>query len=152
MVSASLVAVLVVSTTAAQSPEVKSHHDVTSAGSIPAQNPNRSNDGGLTDTQPGAAMDADLADRVRRSVVADRNLSSYAAKISIVARNGDVHLSGLIQNEGEKAQIASKAAAVAGPRHVVNDLRVMPNVADGAGLREFLQRASELRPAVIAAN
>jgi hyperosmotically inducible periplasmic protein len=97
-------------------------------------------------------MDTDLADRVRRSVVADRNLSSYAGKITIVSNNGTVHLTGLVQNEGEKAQIASKAAAVAGQCRIVNDLRIMPNVADGSGLRELLQRASEPRPAVVAAN
>jgi hyperosmotically inducible periplasmic protein len=128
-----------------------------SAASDPARSANRSDPvdsiaAGVTEAQPASAIDADLAERVRRKVVADRNLSSYAAKITIVARNGDVHLSGLIQNEGEKAQIGSKAASVAGPRHVVNDLRVMPNVADGSGLREFLQRASEPRPAVVAAN
>jgi len=158
MAPASLVAVLFVSITAAQTSENKSHVYPKPVASIPAQSLNRSDPekpiaGSLTDVvQPESAVDADLADRVRRKVVADRNLSSYAAKISIVARNGDVHLSGLIQNEGEKAQIASKAAAVAGTRHVVNDLRVMPNVVDGSGLREFLQRASEPGPAVIAAN
>ena len=62
-----------------------------------------------SDTQPESPMDADLADRVRRSVVCDRDLSSYAAKINIVANYGIVHLSGLVQNEGEKAQIAFKA-------------------------------------------
>jgi hyperosmotically inducible periplasmic protein len=106
----------------------------------------------LSGTQPESAKDADLADRVRRTVVADRNLSSYAAKINIVANDGNVQLSGLVQNEGEKAQIASKAAAIAGQRHVVNALKVMPNVADGTGLRELLRRASEPPAAVVAAN
>lgn len=111
-----------------------------------------SNARSLTYTQTTSAMDADLAERVRRSVVADRNLSSYAAKINIVSNDGTVLLSGLVQNDGEKAQIASKAAIVAGQRHIVNDLRVMANVPDGTALRELLRRASAPRAAVVAAN
>jgi hypothetical protein len=96
--------------------------------------------------------DADLAERVRRNIVADRNLSSHAAKISIVATNGEIRLSGLVQNEGEKAQIAAKAATVAGQGHVVNDLRVMTNVPDGAALRALLEQARMPRTPVAAAN
>ena len=102
--------------------------------------------------QTPSAIDADLAERVRRNIVADRNLSTHAAKISIVATNGEIRLSGLVQNEGEKAQIASKAATVAGQAHVVNDLRVMTNVPDGAALRALLEQASMPRTPVAAAN
>ena len=97
-------------------------------------------------------INADLAERVRRNIVADRNLSSYAAKVTIVATDDEVRLTGSVQNEGEKAQIASKAAALAGRRRVVNDLRIMTNVPDGAGLRALLEQASMPRTPVAAAN
>ena len=99
-----------------------------------------------------SAIDADLAERVRRSVVVDRNLSTYAAKITIVANDGNVRLSGVVQNEGEKAQIGSKAAEIVGPRHVVNDLQVMPAATAGTTLRDLIRQAGVPRAAVTAAN
>ena len=105
----------------------------------------------LAGAQSVSAIDTDLADRVRRSVVADRNLSTYAAKINIVANDRNVRLSGLVQNEGEKAQIGSKAAAIAGQRHVVNDLQVMPAATAGNALRDLIRQASEPRATAVAA-
>jgi hypothetical protein len=105
----------------------------------------------LAGAQSVSAIDADLADRVRRSVVADRNLSTYAAKITIVANDRNVRLSGLVQNEGEKAQIGSKAAAIAGQQQVVNDLQVMPAATAGNTLRDLLRQASEPRATAVAA-
>jgi osmotically-inducible protein OsmY len=113
---------------------------ILATGSAGAQTPSSSSQSQVE--QSMSAMDADLADRVRRTVAADRNLSTHAAKINIVASDGTVRLTGLVQNEGEKAQIASKAAAVAGQSHVVNDLRIMTDVADASGLRELLRQAS----------
>lgn len=86
-----------------------------------------------------SGIDTDLAERVRRSVVADRNLSTYAAKITIVATGGNIRLSGKVQNEGEKAQIGSKAAAIVGQRHVVNDLELMPAAKAGTALRDSVR-------------
>jgi hypothetical protein len=105
----------------------------------------------LAGAQSVSAIDTDLADRVRRSVEADRNLSTYAAKINIVASHRNVRLSGLVQNEGEKAQIGSKAAAIAGQRHVVNDLQVMPAATAGNTLRDLIRRAGEPRATAVAA-
>jgi osmotically-inducible protein OsmY len=105
----------------------------------------------LAGAQSVSAIDTDLADRVRRSVEADRNLSTYAAKINIVASHRNVRLSGLVQNEGEKAQIGSKAAAIAGQRHVVNDLQVMPAATADNTLRDLIRRAGEPRATAVAA-
>ena len=99
-----------------------------------------------------SAIDTDLAGRIRRSVVADRNLSTYAAKITIVAHDSSVRLSGLVQNEGEKAQIGVKAAAIAGQRHVVNDLQVMPTTTAGTELRDMIRQANEPRAAAPSVN
>jgi hypothetical protein len=105
----------------------------------------------LAGAQSVSAIDTDLADRVRRSVEADRNLSTYAAKINIVASDRNVRLSGLVQNEGEKAQIGSKAAAIAGQRHVVNDLQVMPVATAGNALHDLIRQAGEPRATTVAA-
>jgi osmotically-inducible protein OsmY len=105
----------------------------------------------LAGAQSVSAIDTDLADRVRRSVEADRNLSTYAAKINIVASHRNVRLSGLVQNEGEKAQIGSKAAAIAGQRHVVNDLQVMPAATADNALRDLIRQAGEPRATAVAA-
>jgi osmotically-inducible protein OsmY len=117
--------------------------------------PQSSNSNALAEKQGVSAIDADLADRVRRTVAADRYLSSYAAKISVVAQDGKIRLSGLVQNEGEKAQIGSKAAAIVGARRVVNELEILPAAAAATAansLRDLLQQASEPRRTAVAAN
>jgi hyperosmotically inducible periplasmic protein len=119
------------------------------AGAQAPSSPARSS---LAEGQSMSALDADLADRVRRTVVADRNLSTYAAKITVVASDGNVHLSGMVQNEGEKAQIGSKAAAIVGQRHVVNDLQVMSAAAASNALRDLLRAASAPAAPPVAAN
>jgi len=76
------------------------------------------------DTQGNNSADVDLTARIRKSVMADKNLSAYAHNVKIVAVNGTVTLNGVVRNSDEKAQIGAKAASVAGEEHVVNDLTV----------------------------
>jgi hyperosmotically inducible protein len=76
------------------------------------------------DSQSNSSADVDLAARIRKSVMADKNLSTYAHNVKIVAVNGTVTLNGVVRNSDEKAQIGAKAASVAGEEHVVNDLTV----------------------------
>jgi hyperosmotically inducible protein len=76
------------------------------------------------DQQPNNATDMDLTQRIRRSVTADKNLSTYAHNVKIVTANGTVTLNGVVRSEDEKAEVGRKAAAVAGTDHVVNELKV----------------------------
>jgi hyperosmotically inducible protein len=67
-----------------------------------------------------------LTKRIRKSVLADKNLSTYGHNVKIVAVNGTVTLNGVVRSEQERDEIGTKAAKVAGNDHVVNDLTVAP--------------------------
>jgi osmotically-inducible protein OsmY len=74
--------------------------------------------------QSGQTSDRDLTAKIRRSVVDDKSLSTYAHNVKIITTNGAVTLKGPVQSEQEKQQIADKAAAVVGPGKVDNQLTV----------------------------
>ena len=76
------------------------------------------------DKQANDATDMEVTQRIRRSVVADKNLSTYAHNVKIVTANGTVTLNGVVQSGDEKADIGRKAAAVVGADRVVNELKV----------------------------
>jgi osmotically-inducible protein OsmY len=85
-----------------------------------------SNSTGNADDQKQNASDVKLTAEIRKSVVGDKSLSTYAHNVKIVAVNGSVTLNGVVRSEEEKRTIEMKAAQVAGKDHVVNDLKVQP--------------------------
>lgn len=109
-------------------------HDSTTASSTrPTQSDNTksnrqdaSNTNATADEQRNNATDLDLTQRIRRSVMADKGLSTYGHNVKIVAVNGTVTLNGVVRSADEKARIGAKSASIAGKEHVVNDLKVEP--------------------------
>ena len=103
-----------------------------SASSSPASDNTRtnkddaSNRAKTADMQKNDAADLELVKRIRSSVVADKNLSTYGHNVKIVAANGTVTLNGVVRSADEKSQVGAKATAIAGQEHVVNDLKVQP--------------------------
>jgi osmotically-inducible protein OsmY len=87
----------------------------------------RSNAAATADAQTNKSSDIDLTKRIRKSVMADKALSTYAHNVKIVTVNGRVTLNGVVRSEQEKGAIEMKAAAVAGQENVINDLKVAPN-------------------------
>jgi osmotically-inducible protein OsmY len=81
-------------------------------------------------TAAGTADNADdrtIMQRIRKNLVTDKCLSTYAHKIKIVCTNGTVTLSGVVRSEDEISAVEMKAVWVVGPGHVINDLTVAPN-------------------------
>jgi hyperosmotically inducible periplasmic protein len=78
------------------------------------------------DAQKDNANDRTITQSIRKSVMADKALSTYAHNVKIVAVNGSVTLNGVVRSEQEKASVEAKAAAVVGQSHVTNDLKVSP--------------------------
>ena len=72
------------------------------------------------DQQQENKSDRELARNVRRSLIKDKSLSSYAHNIKIVAQNGKVTLKGPVRSAEEKQAIEMKAAEVAGGPDKVN--------------------------------
>ena len=67
-----------------------------------------------------------LSDKIRRSIVAEKSLSTDAHQVKIVAKNGRVTLSGPVRSESEKRIVQQKAFDVVGLRNVKSEIEVSP--------------------------
>ncbi len=61
------------------------------------------------DHQKMNASDQKLTQTIRKSVMADKSLSSYAHNVKIIAMNGMVTLKGPVRSDDEKKAIVAKA-------------------------------------------
>ena len=66
------------------------------------------------DQQKENSSDRTLAQQVRRALVKDKSLSTYAHNIKVIAQDGVVTLKGPVHSDQEKQAIEAKAAEVAG--------------------------------------
>jgi len=73
------------------------------------------------DQQKMNKSDQNLSAAIRKSIVADKGLSTYAHNIKVIAQNGDVTLKGPVKSDDEKKSVLSKAAEVTGSAQRVHD-------------------------------
>jgi osmotically-inducible protein OsmY len=66
------------------------------------------------DQQKENSSDRALAQQVRRALVKDKSLSTYAHNIKVIAQDGVVTLKGPVHSDQEKQAIEAKAAEAAG--------------------------------------
>ena len=76
------------------------------------------------DQQHGNVSDRELTAKIRRSVVADKSLSTYGHNVKIIVAGGAVTLKGPVHSEDEKQKIAAEAGAVVGESKVTNQITV----------------------------
>jgi len=76
------------------------------------------------DQQKENRSDRDITQQVRRAIVKDKSLSTYAHNVKIITQNGQVTLKGPVRSEEEKQAIEAKAAEVAGNNNVTSQLDV----------------------------
>src|ERR1700730_4258932 len=103
----------------------------TAPGTVPTDNTKSntldpSNTAATADAQKDNAGDRTIPPRIRKSLVTDKALSTYAHNVKILSVNGTVTLNGVVRSEEEKSAIEAKAVSVAGKGNVVNDLKVAP--------------------------
>lgn len=70
--------------------------------------------------------DREIMRNIRRALVDDKSLSTYAHNIKIIAQNGKVTLKGPVRSEEEKNTVEQKAAGVAGQGNVTSELTIKP--------------------------
>jgi len=70
--------------------------------------------------------DLEITRRIRRLIVEDKQLSTYAHNVKIITQDGMVNLKGPVQSAVEKANVEKKALEVAGKDKVVSQLEVAP--------------------------
>jgi hyperosmotically inducible protein len=88
------------------------------------QDSNRNN---TAEQQKENPSDRELTQHVRKALMQDKSLSTYAHNVKVISQNGTVTLKGPVHSDDEKQAIEAKAAEVAGKDKIVNDLTVVPN-------------------------
>ena len=73
------------------------------------------------DQQKENVPDRDLTQQIRKAVMDDKSLSTYAHNVKIITRNGKVTLKGPVKSAEEKKAIVDKAVAVLGSPEKVTD-------------------------------
>jgi len=90
-----------------------------------AQNKGDNHKGAMTaDQQKESAADRELAKKIRKSIVGDSSLSTYAHNVKVIVRDGMVTLKGPVKSDDEKNAVGAKANDIAGADKVQNQLTV----------------------------
>ncbi len=77
------------------------------------------------DQQSEATSDRLLTQKIRKSIMADKSLSTYGHNVKIITKDGAVVLKGPVRSDEEKQSIGAKAAeAAGGADKVTNQLTV----------------------------
>jgi hyperosmotically inducible periplasmic protein len=76
------------------------------------------------DQQKNNPADRQLVQEIRKALVKDKSLSTYAHNIKVIAQNGVVTLKGPVKSEEEKQTIEAKAAEIAGADKVTSEIQV----------------------------
>ena len=76
------------------------------------------------DNQVNAKSDRLTTQKIRKAIMADKSLSTYAHNVKIMTLDGAVTLKGLVQSDDEKQKVASEAAGVVSADKITNELTV----------------------------
>ena len=86
----------------------------------------RAKDSVTADQQKANKADTELAQKIRKAIMDDKSLSTYAHNVKVIVQNGEVTLKGPVRSGDERDIIAKKAGDIAGATHVVNQMDVAP--------------------------
>jgi len=78
------------------------------------------------DQQKSNPADRDLTSKIRKAIVDDKSLSTYAHNVKVISQNGTVTLKGPVRSDAEMKSILAKAQEMAGTDRVVNEMSVQP--------------------------
>lgn len=97
------------------------------AQQVPPDNTKRNQNAGVTaDQQKNNSSDLEMTRRIRRLIMNDKALSTYAHNVKVITRNGHVTLKGPVNSRKEKEVVAAKATEIAGEGNVTDEIRVVP--------------------------
>jgi hyperosmotically inducible protein len=78
------------------------------------------------DQQKENESDRTITQKIRKSIIADKSLSTDAHNIKIISQNGKVTLRGPVRSEDERNTVQAKAVAVVGEGNVTCLVEVTP--------------------------
>ena len=77
------------------------------------------------DQQKNNKSDRETTKQIRKAIMDDKSLSTYAHNVKVISQHGTVTLKGPVRSEEEKKSIEDKANAVAGASNVKNEITVV---------------------------
>lgn len=81
------------------------------------------------DKATNSSSDRELMQKIRKSIMDDKSLSTYAHNVKITAHDGKVTLKGPVRSEEEKTTVERMATDAAGAGNVVNEITIKPESA-----------------------
>jgi osmotically-inducible protein OsmY len=93
-------------------------------GQMPDNTSQNKGDTQTADKQSNARADRDITAKVRKQIVGDKDLSTYAHNVKVITVNGAVTLKGPVKSEDEKTKVAELAANVVSSDKITNELTV----------------------------
>ena len=79
------------------------------------------------DQQGETKQDREITQKIRRALVNDKSLSTYAHNVKIITVGGMVTLKGPVRSEEEKRAIEEIAAQIAGNGKIMSEIDIAPN-------------------------
>jgi hyperosmotically inducible protein len=76
------------------------------------------------DQQKNTQSDRDITQQIRKSIIKDKSLSTYAHNVKIITQRGQVTLKGPVRSDDEKRAIEAKATEIAGDNKVTSELEI----------------------------
>jgi hyperosmotically inducible periplasmic protein len=110
----------------AQTPPAQAAPPQTPADNTKVNTRDRTKGAVTADQQKENATDRELTQKIRRAVLDDKSLSTYAHNVKIVTQGGKVTLKGPVRSIEEKKTVEAKAVAIAGAGQVINEMSVAP--------------------------
>ena len=71
--------------------------------------------------------DRTIMQNIRKAIMADESMSTYAKNVKVISENDKVTLKGPVRSEEERKSIEAKAVEVAGAGNVTNRITVAPD-------------------------
>ena len=85
----------------------------------------RSQDELTSDQQKSNKSDSEITRLIRRDLMKDSNLSTYAHNVKIITADGSVTLKGPVRSRSEANRILKCARSVAGASNVINEMAIV---------------------------
>lgn len=76
------------------------------------------------DQQQNGRTDVSITRDIRRALVSDKTLSTYAHNVKVITQHGQVTLKGPVRTADEKTSVEGKATEIAGAGHVTSQITV----------------------------
>ena len=104
--------------------QAQSEQQGTSVDNTKVNSQDRDKASPTADQQQETRSDREITRQIRRSLIKDKSLSTYAHNVKIITHDGQVTLKGPVRSEDEKRAIEAKATEVVGENKVTSELSV----------------------------